>query len=123
MKVFTKLGEAFLRLTSEADMRRDLYKDDLVDKAKQLWVEFLAKESGVGLERLTEKRPRQSFHLRAFYEHLKLIGDPDADAFSGAENTFQTGVPYRSGRHAQSAGSVRGQGEMEEVRHGPMADR
>lgn len=30
VKVFTKLGEAFLRLTSEADMRRDLYKDDLV---------------------------------------------------------------------------------------------
>ena len=86
-------------------MRRDLYRLALgkcngppfrkavVERARQAWLECLAEKSGLAVEELSAVEPRQPFLLAAIGEHLKVIEDPDAEAFSPDPGTFRTGVP------------------------------
>ena len=103
ISVMASLGEEFLKLTSEDSMRRDLYRlalgkcesppfgKDTVDEARRLWLRSLAARSGKTEEDLAEVDEHQPFFLAAVHEHLKVIGDPDAEAFR--PDTFRTGVP------------------------------
>ena len=105
ISVMASLGEEFLKLTSEDSMRRDLYRlalgkcesppfgKDTVDGAKRLWLRSLAAQSGKTEEDLAEVDGHQPFLLAAVHEHLKVIGDPDAEAFRNEPDTFRTGVP------------------------------
>eukprot|EP00435_Cladocopium_sp_Y103_P020454 s3417_g5.t1 len=49
--------------------------------------------SGVALTDLQQVEDRQPFMLAAIAEHLKVIDDPDAAAFSLQPGSFRTGVP------------------------------
>ena len=105
VSAMVSLGEQFLQLTSEEEMRRDLYRlalgkcndppfrKEVVERARQAWLECLAEKSGLAVAELSAVEPRQPFLLAAIGEHLKVIEDPDAEAFSPDPGTFRTGVP------------------------------
>ena len=105
VSAMVSLGEQFLQLTSEEEMRRDLYRlalgkcndppfrKEVAERARQAWLECLAEKSGLAVAELSAVEPRQPFLLAAIGEHLKVIEDPDAEAFSPDPGTFRTGVP------------------------------
>ena len=100
----SSLGEEFLKLTSEKELRNDLYRlalgkcegppfrEGVVDAARRAWLTRLSKASGTTVKDLSVVTPRQPFWLAALGEHLRVIGDPDADVFGGGPGTFRTGV-------------------------------
>ena len=104
ISVMSELGEEFLSLTTEKELRRDLYRlalgrcegppfrEGVVEAARGAWLRCLAQRSGVSVESLNVVEPRQPFWLAAIGEHLKIIGDPDRDAFGTGPDTFRSGV-------------------------------
>ena len=58
-----------------------------------MWLEHLAELSGKEKKELAGISEHQPFRLAAIHEHLKAIGDPDAEVFGGGVDTFQAGVP------------------------------
>eukprot|EP00435_Cladocopium_sp_Y103_P023419 s974_g5.t1 len=69
------------------------FRDETVAGARRLWLTRLADLSGKSVSELEEVDERQPFLLAALGEHLKLIGDPDAEAFLAKEGGFRAGVP------------------------------
>ena len=104
ISTMSSLWEEFLKLTSEKELRNDLYRlalgkcegppfrEGVVDAARRAWLTRLSQASGMTVEDLSVVAPRQPFWLVALGEHLKIIGDPDAGAFGGGPGTFRTGV-------------------------------
>eukprot|EP00435_Cladocopium_sp_Y103_P017854 s3622_g4.t1 len=100
-----KVGERILGLTSEGEVRKDLYKlalghckaplSELVKEAKEIWLNALVESSGADMQSLQKVEDRQPFMLAAIAEHLKAIEDPDADAFlhGRGPGSFRSGVP------------------------------
>ena len=101
----SKLGEEFLALTTEKELREDLYRlalgrcekppfrEGVVEAAREAWLRRLSETKGAEMEALRCVEPRQPFMLTAIGEHLKIIGDPDWRAFSAGPDTFRSGVP------------------------------
>ena len=99
------LGEKILQLTTEEDMRRDVYRlalgkcdsqpfsQEVLEKARNMWLEHLSELSGKEVNELAGVSEHQPFRLSAVHEHLKAIGDPDAEVFGDGPDTFQAGVP------------------------------
>eukprot|EP00435_Cladocopium_sp_Y103_P008775 s235_g2.t1 len=99
-----RLGEELLALTSEEELRRDLYRlsvgkcrgppfrPELVSRAKEIWLDKLERLTGVPKKELEVVEHRQPFMLAALGAHLKAIGDPDAGAFEKHPGGFRRGV-------------------------------
>eukprot|EP00435_Cladocopium_sp_Y103_P057006 s1874_g19.t1 len=99
------VGERILGLTTEEEMRKDLYKlalghckappfrQELIKEAREIWLSTLVESTGVDVQSLQKVEKRQPFMLAAIAEHLKVIEDPDADAFSLQPGSFRSGVP------------------------------
>ena len=60
-----------------------------MDAARRAWLTRLSKASGTTVKDLSVVTPRQPFWLAALGEHLRVIGDPDADVFGGGPGTLQ----------------------------------
>ena len=80
-----ELGKEFLSLTTETELRGNLYR---------LALGCLMRKSGVPLETLSVVEPRQPFWLAAIGECLKIIGDLDMGAFGTGPS--RSGVPFVS---------------------------
>eukprot|EP00435_Cladocopium_sp_Y103_P057979 s1782_g20.t1 len=104
VKAMKQLGEDLLRLTSEDDMRRDLYRlalanckappfrAEVLEEAKEIWLDRLERLTGrskVDLEMIEERQP---FMLAALHAHLEVIKDPDVEAFADRPGSFRRGV-------------------------------
>ena len=93
-------GKRWLQLKSEDEVRRDVFSlakggtreapfgEEVVEKARKLWVKFLLERGMRSEEELWVREERQPFMLAALQQHLEVMKDPDAGAFEG----FRQGV-------------------------------
>ena len=87
----SKLGERFLNLTSEEELRKDLYRlalgkcdappfrKEVVEEARRSWLEYLAEGTGASLDDLKTVEPRQPFMLAALGAHLSVRGQGEME--------------------------------------------
>eukprot|EP00435_Cladocopium_sp_Y103_P069710 s303_g33.t2 len=100
-----RLGEDMLALTTEEELRSDLYRlalgrcngppfrSEVIQRAKEMWLGRLGKLVGKPPRDLEVVEERQPFMLAALEAHLRAVGDPDAGAFSEKPGCFRKGVP------------------------------
>lgn len=85
---FILLGKRWLQLKSEDEVRRDVFSlakggtreapfgEEVVEKARKLWVKFLLERGMRSEEELWVREERQPFMLAALQQHLEVMKDP-----------------------------------------------